>query len=178
MRTLTLRHLILAGLGMVAMLILSSCGFALKGATKPLPVTELGVQASTASTVLPELATALAARGVRLLAASEPAAAHLPRLVLSEDQRSKVVLSTSTAGRVREYQLSHQVTVQLFDDQGRPWLEAITVSKQRNFSYNDSQVLAKEIEERAVSKALQHDIVLAIMARLESLVAAPAALKP
>jgi LPS-assembly lipoprotein len=117
--------------------------------------------------MLPELSAALSAKGVLLVVVSDNSAATLPRLILSDEQRDKAVLSTSTAGRVREYQLNQRVTMQLSDNKGNVWLEPVTFTRQRDFSYSDSRVLAKELEERTLYQTMQHELVLAILARLD-----------
>jgi LPS-assembly lipoprotein len=146
-------------------LCLAGCGFALKSASKPLPFQSLQVQASNNSVLTPAIITALLARGITIQTDAKSA---VPRLVLYGERRDKVVRSTSTTGRVREYTLTQQVTVQLFSSQGQNWLEPITLTQSRDFSYNDSQVLAKEIEEQALYQQMQQALVLALMVRLEA----------
>jgi LPS-assembly lipoprotein len=158
--------MLMAVLSVVLLLLLTGCGFALKGTSKPLPFTVLGVQAPNNSPLFTPLVSALAAKGVRVVSVTDPLAAPLPRLTLSNEVHAKTVLSTTVQGRVREYQLKKAVTLQLFDAQGRVWLPAITLSKQRYFSYNDSQVLAKELEEQALYQALQRELLSAILVRL------------
>jgi LPS-assembly lipoprotein len=149
-------------------LVLTACGFALKGTAKSLPFTVLGVQSSPNHALLPDLTTALAAKGVRLLAANDPLAATLPRLALGEEQREKKVLSTTVTGRVREYQLKHSMIVQLFDAQGHTWLPPFTLQQQRSFSYSDSQALAKEVEERALHQSMQRELLFMLLVHLDA----------
>jgi LPS-assembly lipoprotein len=161
-------YMVVCMLGLLTVLTaLTGCGFTLKGTSKSLPFTALGVQIAANSTMLPELSAALSAKGVLLVVVSDNSAATLPRLILSDEQRDKAVLSTSTVGRVREYQLNQRVTMQLSDNKGNVWLDPVTFTRQRDFNYSDSRVLAKELEERTLYQTMQHELVLAILARLE-----------
>jgi LPS-assembly lipoprotein len=51
---------------------------------------------------------------------------------------------------------------------GQTWLEPVTLVQSRDFAYNDSQILAKELEEQALYKDMQQELVLAIMRRLDA----------
>ncbi len=155
-------------LGSLCAVVLVGCGFALKGTSKVLPFTALAIQASPNNPLLPELTTVLAAKGVRLLATSDPLAANSPRLVLGDERHEKVVLSTAVTGRVREYQLKNSMSMQLFDAQGKPWLELFSLQQQRSFSYNDNQALSKELEERNLYQSMQRELLLMLLAHLDT----------
>jgi LPS-assembly lipoprotein len=154
-------------------LALCSCGFALKGASAPLPFKTVQLQASANSLLASDVAARLSSKGVLL---SSQAHEMTPRIALSDEQSDKVVSSTTTTGRVREYKLRQQVTVQVFGSAGQAWLEPVTLMQSRDFSYNDSQILAKEIEEQTLYKDMQQELVLVVMRRLDTLgkVAMPA----
>jgi LPS-assembly lipoprotein len=144
---------------------LVGCGFALKGAAPPLPFQTLSLQAASASDLAAGVTTALLAQGVQI----EPQHhAHLPRLALQNEHYDKTVLSTTTTGRVREYQLTQSVTVQLFDALGQVWLEPMTLTQSRSFIYNDNQVLAKSLEEQHVSQDMQQALISAVLGRLQA----------
>ena len=146
-------------------LCLSACGFALKGASKPLPFAEVQLQSQANSYLADDVSARLLARGVQL--SINPAAA-VPRIALLAEARERSVLSTSATGGVRQFQLIHRVTVQVYDGTARTWLEPVTLSQSRNLDYNASQLLAKEIEEQALYKDMQQELVAAIMRRLDA----------
>ncbi len=148
-----------------SLLLLSACGFALKGSAKPLPFKSVQLQAAANSVLAEDIHTRLQAKGVQLNTLADSAT---PRLALLDEIRDKTVASTTTTGRVREFKLRQQVTVQLLGDVGQVWLEPVTLVQTRDFSYNDSQVLAKEIEEQALYKDMQLELVLAVMRRLDA----------
>jgi LPS-assembly lipoprotein len=148
-----------------ASIALVACGFALKGASAPLPFTTVQLQAPANSLLVADVTAKLSSKGVTL---STQAAAAVPRIALLDEVRDKTVASTTTTGRVREYRLNQRVTVQVFGPAGQVWLEPVTLVQNRDFAYNDSQLLAKEIEEQALYKDMQQELVLAIMRRLDA----------
>jgi LPS-assembly lipoprotein len=149
---------------------LNGCGFALKGSTSPLPFKTAQFQAQANSTLATEVIARLTGKGVQMIT---QATSDAPRIALLDEVRDKSVASTTTTGRVREYKLRQQVTLQVFDAAGQLWLEPVTLVQYRDFAYNDSQVLAKDIEEQALYKDMQHELVQALMRRLETLSKVP-----
>jgi LPS-assembly lipoprotein len=164
--TRILRHLAHAALAL-GMLGLSACGFALKGSAALLPFKSVQLQAPGNSLLAADIISRLSSKGVAL---NTVASAASPRIALSDEVRDKSVASTTTTGRVREFKLRQTVTVQVLGDAGQVWLEPVTLVQQRDFAYNDSQVLAKEIEEQVLYQDMQQELVLAVMRRLDTLV--------
>jgi LPS-assembly lipoprotein len=152
-------------LAITALMLLASCGFALKGASTPLPFTSVQLQASANSLLAGDVIARLSSKGVALNAQSSSA---VPRIALLDEARDKTVASTTTTGRVREFKLNQRVTMQVFGGAGQTWLEPVTLVQSRDFAYNDSQILAKELEEQALYKDMQQELVLAIMRRLDA----------
>lgn len=144
---------------------LSGCGFALKGASEPLPFSLVQLQAPGNSLLVTDLIARLSSKNVALN--TQPSAA-VPRIALLDEVREKTVASTTTTGRVREYKLVQRVTVQVFSATGQTWLEPVILTQNRDFAYNDSQILAKELEELALYKDMQQELVLAILRRLDA----------
>ena len=60
----------------------------------------------------------------------------------------KQVLSLSGGGRVREYALSKRVTVAVHDAEGHDWMPAAEIVVRRSYSFNESEVLAREAQEQ------------------------------
>jgi LPS-assembly lipoprotein len=155
---------LLAGLACICLV---GCGFSLKGSSKPLPFVALKLQAESNTWLLNDLTSRLSGKGVRVFVPADARqVTDLPLLVLTDERRDKTVLSTNAAGRVREYQLRQSVTMRLFDAQNNVWLDAITLSKQRDFTYNDNLRLAKEIEEADLYRTIQDELTQAVLARL------------
>ena len=152
-------------LAFMALAMLSACGFALKGASAPLPFSTVQLQAPSNSLLVSDVIARLLSKKIALN--TQPSAA-VPRIALLDEAREKTVASTTTTGRVREYKLVQRVTLQVFSGTGQTWLEPVTLTQSRNFAYNDSQILAKELEELALYKDMQQELVLAVMRRLDA----------
>ena len=142
---------------------LSGCGFQLRGQTT-LPFATLYVPGTTALAV--ELKRNIASgTQTKLVDAPDQAQAQL---IMSADQREKVILSFNTAGRVREFQLKYKFAFRVVDARGREYLPENEITLTRDISFNDSQVLAKETEEGLLYRDMQSDMVQQILRRLGS----------
>ena len=82
------------------------------------------------------------------------------------DQREKTVVGLTAAGQVREFQLRIRFKFRLRTPQGRELISDTEILQQRDISFNESVVLAKEVEEGLLYRDMQSDIVQQIMRRL------------
>jgi LPS-assembly lipoprotein len=82
------------------------------------------------------------------------------------DQREKVVLSLNASGQVREFQLRLRFRFRLRTLAGKELIPDTEILQQRDISFNESAVLAKEAEEALLYRDMQSDVVQQIMRRL------------
>jgi len=82
------------------------------------------------------------------------------------DQREKVVVALNSTGQVREFQLRTRVKFRLRTTQGKELIPETELLQQRDISFNESAVLAKEGEENLLYRDMQTDIVQQLMRRL------------
>jgi LPS-assembly lipoprotein len=141
--------------------LISSCGFKLRGES-PLPFESAYVEAGATSLLAPQLRKYLAA--AKKSASSKESAAIVIRL--SDEMRQKNVLSLSGTGKVREYRLIHGVRIAAVDRGGREVLAPSLIQLNRDFSYSDEQIMAKEAEETLLHKEMEQDILRQILRRL------------
>jgi len=153
----------------------ASCGFHLRGQAS-LPFDTLYVAVPETSTLGIELKRNIIA-GTRTRLVNEPAQAQAILSVLA-DERSKVILSFDTSGRVREFQLRYRLSFRVTDARGRDYLPLGEIALTRDISFNDSQVLAKESEEALLYRDMQNDMVQQILRRLSAAPAVPIVLQP
>ena len=99
---------------------------------------------------------------------TETAPAAQATLDISGVADDKQVLSLSGSGRVREYALSKRVTFAVHDANGHDWLPAAEIVVRRSYSFNESEVLARESEEAKLLKEMQTDAVQQIVRRLQT----------
>jgi LPS-assembly lipoprotein len=85
--------------------------------------------------------------------------------ILSE-VREKVVVSRNAAGLVREFQLRIRFRFTLRTPKGKQLISNAEIVQQRDISFNESAVLAKETEEGLLYREMQSDIVQQVMRRL------------
>ena len=85
------------------------------------------------------------------------------------DQREKTVVGLTAAGQVREFQLRIRFKFRLRTPQGRELISETEILQQRDISFNESVVLAKEAEEGLLYRDMQNDIVQQIMRRLATI---------
>jgi len=77
-----------------------------------------------------------------------------------------VVVGLNASGQVREFQLRSVVRFRLRTPQGRELIPETELVQQRDISFNESAVLAKEAEETLLYRDMQSDLVQQLMRRL------------
>lgn len=155
------RHLLLA----VSLLTLAACGFHLRGMTE-LAFKTIHIQESNKTAIGKDLRRSLASSGVKLVTAPEEAELHLE---LMGETTEKRILSLSGGGKVREYELIYRVTLRLRDAASELWGAPQVVEVRRDYSYDDTQLLAKEGEEARLYKDMHNDAAREIMRRLNAI---------
>jgi LPS-assembly lipoprotein len=152
---------------LVLALSLAGCGFRMQGATK-LPAGLDRVYLSAKDELSPfavELRRALDSAGASTaISAGESDA--VVRII--EDRTGKRVLSVSTRNTPQEYQIYYEVeySVQRGDQQV---VAPQKVELTRAISFSESDVLAKDREERILRDAMARDLADLVLRRLESL---------
>ncbi len=149
-------------------LFLSSCGFQLRG-TVNLPFDTLYIPNATGGIALDLKRYIQAGSHTRVV--DDPKLAQA-QLELSGETRLRNILSLSGAGRVRELQLIYRVSMRVHDGKGAEFLPSSTISVTRDLSYNDTDVLSKEVEEANINREVQADLVQQILRRLSGATAA------
>jgi len=156
------RRQLLAALPLLA---LAGCGFRLRGSqSSRLPYASLHIALPETDDVHVWLRRHIEAAGGTVLT-ENPQEAEAVFHEISE-QRLKSVLSVNAQGRVREYRLHLNYTFRLATPQGRTLLPPSEINLTRDITYNDSVVLAKDIEENLLWRDMSNDLVNQIMRRL------------
>lgn len=149
----------------IAALLLSACGFHLRGlgGTANLPFRSVYLQASATSPFAIELRRYLVAGGTAVVNDPKQAEAVLE---INSEAREKQILSLNSQGRTREYTLLSKVGFQLRDAAGGAMLPQTEVVVRRVQSFNESLVLAKETEEATLYRDMQSDLVQQLLRRV------------
>ncbi|GAA5157312.1 LPS assembly lipoprotein LptE [Viridibacterium curvum] len=91
------------------------------------------------------------------------------RMIVVADNREKNILSLSSGGTVREFQLKRQFRFRVLDKAGREVMSLAEIAVTRDITYNDNIALAKEQEELILQRDMQADLVQQIMRRLAAI---------
>ena len=149
-----------------ALLALTGCGFQLRGA----PVfafNSIYITAAESSPLGNELKRTLTSLGtVRVI--TDPALQSTAQAILDIplEQREKTVVGVNASGQVREFQNRLRVRFKLRTPQGKDLIPDSEILQQRDISFNESAVLAKESEEGLMYRDMQSDIVRQLLRRL------------
>lgn len=142
---------------------LTGCGFKMRGSFSYAFKTLLSGFVFN-STLGNEFKRILAADGAVVLV-TEPEKAQVVLDVISE-QREKVVVGATASGQVREFQLRIRLKFKLRTPSGKDIIPETELLVQRDISFNESAVLAKEAEEGLLYRDMQTDMVQQLLRRL------------
>ena len=147
----------------LSVLLLTACGFHLRGQTNMSFQTIYLTAPNPKSPFVNELRRNLLANKVAIAASPEQADVVLN--IVSENTE-KQVLTLGADGRVNEYRLIYQVSLRAYNQQQQDWIPAEEMTQRRDYSYDDTQILAKEAEESLLYQSMRSDIVQQILRRL------------
>jgi len=146
---------------------LSACGFKLRGSQ---------VFAFSSLAVLPQPGGPLAlelrrsfGNVVKVLPIGAPLEQAQVVLDILQEGREKVVVGTNSSGQVRELQLRLRLKFKARTPQGKELLPETEIVLQRDLSFNESVVLAKDAEEALLYRDMQSDLVQQLLRRLAAL---------
>lgn len=143
---------------------LNGCGFKLRG-KQTFAFETIGVTPEQGGAVAAELARYLSEM-VRPVA--PPAGGVPPQVIVDilQELREKIIVGLNASGQVREYQLRIRLRFRLRTSSGRDLIEPTDIVQERDISFNESAVLAKEAEEVLIYRDMQADIVQQLLRRL------------
>ena len=147
--------------------LLGACGFHLQGRT-PLSstLTNTYIQATDQqSDFVQNLRKALLTSGAKLAASSDGASSTV---TISTDEVKRDILSVSARNTPREYEVVYTVRFSV-NANGKELLPEQEVSLSRDYSFDETVLLAKEHEEAILRDSLARDLADIVMRRLASL---------
>ena len=156
-------------LALLAMLLVSACGFKLRGSgpQPELPFKTLFLGFAETSPLGIQLRRNLSATGnVKVVTDRKDADAIMEVLT---DVKDKQVLSLNSQGRVREFTLLYRLGFRIVDNKGRELLAPTQIVIRRIQTYNENQVLAKEAEEATLFREMQSDLVQQVLRRISAI---------
>lgn len=150
------------------MLNLTACGFHLRGDVNlDARLSKINIEGVDAyAPLVRELTRSLTSTGATVVADSKDATAILKIMSNSSKRR---ILSVSSAGKVREYELYETLEFKVLDTAGRELLAPQRLELTRDYLFDKEDVLGKSNEEAALRSDMRRDLVRLIMLRLEAL---------
>ena len=161
--TANARRRLLGGALAAAAVLLSGCGFHLRG-PQALDFATLHIDVPAQTEFGAQLRRLIATTGTTRV--EEDAAKAEARLQILANDRGREILSLTGAGKVREYQLVQVLRFQLLDRAGKTVIPPTSLSARREYTFDDSLVLGKEQEENLLYRDMQNDLVQQLMRRL------------
>jgi LPS-assembly lipoprotein len=149
------------------LLALASCGFHLQG-RQPLPEAFAYTYIDTKdeqTDFVQDLRKALIASGAKVIRTQGSSGATID---VHDDELTERVLSVSARNIPTEYELTYKVEFSVSSG-GKQLIEHEEISASRDFSFDETQLLAKEREQEILREALARDLVALVMRRLAAL---------
>ena len=145
-------------------MLLSACGFALRGVT-PMPFDTLyvGIPDTTQFGADVRRSLRAASPNTKLVNSPKEAQAILQQV---NDARSLREVSLNAQGRVESYELGINFTFRLIDAKGNALIPDTTLSIYREMPYDDQIVQAKQGQIETLYKAMQRDLVSRLLRRM------------
>jgi len=145
----------------VLALTLAACGFQMRGMAD-LAFHKLYIKNNTLS-ISKSLKKTLEVNGVTIV--NNPEKAELMLELMSESTEKKI-LSLSGGGLVREFEIFYRVNFRLRDPSSELWGPMQMIEGRRDYSYDDTQLLAKQSEEGRLYDDMRVDAVRELLRRL------------
>ncbi|MBI2751117.1 MAG: hypothetical protein HYX43_17775 [Burkholderiales bacterium] len=143
---------------------LSGCGFKLRSAPT-FAFQTLAVTPETNGLVAADLIRYFGSAVVPLtpIRGSEP-----PQVIVDilQEAREKRIVGVNASGQVREFQLKIRIRFRMRTPDDRELIVPTEIAQQRDISFNESAVLAKEVEEVLLFRDMQADILQQLVRRL------------
>ncbi len=146
-------------------LLLSACGFQLRGAVD-LPYSSLYIALPETNPLRAKLARIINASSKTVLTNSAKGSQAV--LGVTGDSITRHILSLSAAGRVTELQLVRTFTFRVYDPTGRDLIPPGQIVLRRDITYDDNQVLSKQAEEVLLIRDMDDDMTQQLLRRLAS----------
>jgi LPS-assembly lipoprotein len=150
--------------GVALLLLLSACGFEMRGVT-PLPFDTMYVSIPKNTRFGAEVRRAIeaASPNTRLVDAPKEAEAQLQQIANTRSMRE---VSLNAQGRVEEYELGLIFQFRVIDAKGRALLADTTLETYREMPYNDQIVQAKEGQAESLYRNMEQSLVSRIVRRV------------
>ena len=136
------------------LVIITSCGFHLRGMTA-ISFKTISLEGKELS-FTQNLKKVLNSNKVAIVSSTENPEL---RVELLSEQTEKRILSLSGRGLVREFEIFYRVHYRIKTSDSDIWSEEEIIEARKDFTYSDSNLLAKEEEERKLNEAMRNEVI-------------------
>lgn len=143
---------------------LFACGFHLRGAAD-VPFNSIYIQGSTVI-ISKNLKKNLTLNAVKVLDSAD--SAELLLEIVGEESEKRI-LSLAGTGKVNEFELYYRVHYRTKLAGDALWSQVQTVEARRDYSYSDTELLAKQGEEKRLNEDMQNSVLNSLVRRLSAL---------
>lgn len=145
---------------------LNACGFHLRGAEK-FHFTSAHIQSTAADRSAQELERLLVEREIKIVPTANEA-----QIIISlshEKFDNRVLTVSAVSGKMAEVELTFQVGLKVHQPNGTVLIEPQSLNLLRDYSFDETAVLAREAEEEILREEMFHDLIAQIMRRLQTI---------
>ena len=133
-------------------LVISACGFQLRGNIQA-NFDSISISGGTSS-FNKTLQRKFRQAGITIKSASE--AEKIVQII--KNDFTKTILTLTGTGLVSEYQLDYTVSYR-FKSKGGSWNQPLTIEASRTYTYDDSDILAKDEEEKRLLSGMEDQLI-------------------
>ncbi|MCK4743019.1 MAG: hypothetical protein KAT25_04305 [Sulfuriflexus sp.] len=151
-----------------ALLLLSGCGFHLRGNIDlPAGLQQMHIDGAAKHSALGlELRRSLKTSGVNIV--NDASSAQVILKVSSPSFKRRLLSVSGTSGKTTEYELTYTLNVSLVDRKGNVLLAPQTLRQLRDYTYDQNNVLGKGDEQSRLQADMQRDLVRQVLNRLQA----------
>ncbi len=156
----------------LALLLLSACGFKLRGSVELPPVLQdTYIESANPFTGMARiLRTELQVAGANVL---EDRGSATAILVIHHERSENRVLSVGSSGRATEYELYDEVSFSLQDPDGKHLVKPQTLSQTRDLVFDENEVLGKISEAEGIHRQMRANLARQVIMRIAAAVRTP-----
>ena len=141
-------------IALLMLLIISSCGFHMRGMTE-ISFKTISLEGKELS-FTKNLKKVLNSNKVAIVSSTENPEL---RVELLSEESEKRILSLSGQGLVREFEIFYRVRYRVKTIDSEIWSQDNIIESRKDFTYSDSNLIGKEEEERQLNEAMRNEAI-------------------
>ena len=141
-------------IALLMLLIISSCGFHMRGMTE-ISFKTISLEGKELS-FTKNLKKILNSNKVAIVSSTENPEL---RVELLSEESEKRILSLSGQGLVREFEIFYRVRYRVKTIDSEIWSQENIIESRKDFTYSDSNLIGKEEEERQLNEAMRNEAI-------------------